>query len=505
MATASIGARRFASDVLDRVRPSNGAVPKQAAGGQGAGAGTCPEVTVDDEVGAHDGHVFVGGLAAALPFVPCIAATATTLAYVLRLGDEVEWRGRWEDNLAAIAVGLTVALGVWLVAGWRCGHFARPAHANTSSYDLLWTRLRQLQTRCAVFCAAGRDWAGVDPQAGCAACREAEAQCRLVAADLKRNGLQWVMATGYDTQWRRLHRAEEALLEVEPRVTLANEALYDYQRLRGSGLDDFERLTSQMTWALRQLDLADCVEAPAAGLATAGASPNGGNGKRGRVRPAPEARLRAVLREIRYAINDFRDRQTAGLIRARNRLLKTVVVTSLGSYLLLGLAIAAEAPRATVAAVAGCFLVGATVGLFNRMRVESQMDCAVEDYGLSVARLVHTPLFSGLAAVAGVFLSAAVAVAVTNAVLQGDGGAAGSATGTETVPPAAQEVAADRLPSVTEVFDLEANPFALVVAAVFGLTPDLVINRLREQTEQMADNLRKTQPLTATAEKEAAA
>lgn len=499
MATRFDTTRHFAAVALAWVRPTNGATPEAARGGLGVGVGaeTCPEFKVQDEAVADDGHSFAGGLTVVLPFVPCVAAAATTLAYVLRLGDESVWWGDWEDNLAAIGVGLAVALGIWLVAGWRCGHFTRPDHADSGSYDLLWTRLRQLQTRCAVFCAPGREWTGGDPRAACAACREAEAQCGAVVVDLKRNGLQWVMATGYDTQWRRLHRAEEALLEVEPRDTLANEALYDYQRLRGSGLDDFERLATQMTWALRQLDLAECVE-DATTLAVPGSSPNGGRGKAGRFRPAPDARLRAILREIRYAINDFRERQTAGLIRARNRLLKTVLLTSLGSYVLLGLAIAAEAPRGTVAAVAGCFLVGAIVGLFNRMRVESRMDCAVEDYGLSVARLVHTPLFSGLAAVAGVFLSAALAVAVTNAVLQGPTSPAVAAA-------TAQEVEGARLPSVTEVFDLAANPFALVIAAVFGLTPDLVINRLRDQTEQMTDNLRKTQPLTATKEKDAPA
>ena len=56
--------------------------------------------------------------------------------------------------------------------------------------------------------------------------------------------------------------------------------------------------------------------------------------------------------------------------------------------------------------IAVLYLVGALAGLLNRLRIESSRSSAVEDFGLHLARLIATPLLSGLAGVAGVYLVA---------------------------------------------------------------------------------------------------
>ena len=116
------------------------------------------------------------------------------------------------------------------------------------------------------------------------------------------------------------------------------------------------------------------------------------------------------------------------------------------------------------------YLVGAIVGLFNRLRIEAGQSSAVEDFGLSQARLVVTPLVSGLAAVAGVYLIAALPVLLPN--------------GSE--PPATA-------PVLSEVFDLATNSMALIYAAIFGLAPSTLTSRLSMASARLEKDLQSTE------------
>ncbi len=118
----------------------------------------------------------------------------------------------------------------------------------------------------------------------------------------------------------------------------------------------------------------------------------------------PESVARAVLHTVRRSINEYRGKNWDGLIVARNRLLGAMILTALTAYALLAIAVIRNAPKHAIVAASVFYLVGATVGLYSRLRTQSQADTAVEDYGLSAARLVTTPVFSGLAAICGVVL-----------------------------------------------------------------------------------------------------
>jgi hypothetical protein len=120
----------------------------------------------------------------------------------------------------------------------------------------------------------------------------------------------------------------------------------------------------------------------------------------------PKALARAVLRTVRQSINEFRDESWNGLIVARNRLLATMFFTGLTVFALLVIPIIRNASQSAIVAASTFYLVGAAVGLWGRLRGEFQTEAAVEDYGLSAARLITTPLFSGLAAIGGVMLVA---------------------------------------------------------------------------------------------------
>jgi hypothetical protein len=120
----------------------------------------------------------------------------------------------------------------------------------------------------------------------------------------------------------------------------------------------------------------------------------------------PEQLARGVLRHVRSSLNGYRNARWNGLILARNRLLATFMLTGMIVFALLAIAIMSGAARSTIIAATVFYLVGATVGLSNRLRSESQAESAMPDYGLSVARLITIPLFSGLGAIGGLLFMA---------------------------------------------------------------------------------------------------
>jgi len=124
--------------------------------------------------------------------------------------------------------------------------------------------------------------------------------------------------------------------------------------------------------------------------------------------PPDDLIARRLIRQVRRAINEYRDDRRLALVRARNQLLKTIILTALVTYLLVALAVLSGVPRPAFTSAIACFLIGATVGLFNRLYLDASTETAVEDYGLSAARLLHTPLLCGLAAVFGLTPSALI-------------------------------------------------------------------------------------------------
>ena len=244
---------------------------------------------------------------------------------------------------------------------------------------------------------------------------------------------------------RALHRADEALIIVEPTDAAVGDALHDALSLEGSAIGNRERLIDIVRIAMHRLSPGSAVSFMAA---VTGAPANDAE----RIN---ENQAREALREVRHALNEFRDDRHEGLIRARNRLVWTMLAVGVTTYLLLSLALVAGVSVKYIQTAAILYLVGAIVGLFNRLRIEAGQSSAVEDFGLSQARLVVTPLVSGLAAVAGVYLIAALPVLLPN--------------GSD--PPATA-------PVLSEVFDLATNSMALVYAAIFGLAPSTLTSRL---------------------------
>jgi len=282
--------------------------------------------------------------------------------------------------------------------------------------------------------------------AGCVG--RADASCAVAAKQIaaarsalagREVGLRWLAMTGYVDLWQRLHRVEEALLAIEPAATVLGESDTDELRLAGSGIPQSAALLDLLRKA-RSVLVGGVAESPP---------------------PRSEADARAMLVEVRKAINDYRDARRAGLVEARNRILITVVFTGTTAYALLLIAIINGATARAVTAAASFYLVGGLAGLARRLQSAPAVHAAgQDDFGLANALLLHTPLFSGVAAIGGVVLT---------------------------------RIAADTDDlNLSGVFDVGGHPLSLVTAAIFGLTPALLITQLEKRAVDSQQELAQT-------------
>ncbi len=474
---------------------------------------------------------YAAALVATVPFVPGAAAVIAVVAYVSRLSPVAV-------NDLALLIGTVIALSAWLIVALLVRNFTAVHRANTRVYGQLLNRYRQLKAHPLLSCPpkTGTEYQMVVADAsGCtrsSACNRAQEDLKALDIQLGvqpdenksdiGTDLQWVLGTGYINLWNIVHRVEEALIELESRDVVISEALYDELRLKGSTIPSRDDLLIRLRYAVTQLSPGAArylAEQPP--VRPAHSPTQSGEGVGGAV-PAdpstmtfrrlndpsseydPDREARAVLLKVRRNLNEFRDGGRESLVRARNRLMKAVMFTGVTTYLLLGLALVVGVPPNAVVAGVAFYMVGAVIGLFNLLYTEGQSDTGVEDYGLSTARLIHRPLFSGLAAVGGVVLVAMLVRAVNTEVLEPSSanapsavatpagsseGAARATTGAS--PPAAGTGAnSDPVPTLADIFDLNTNRFGLVVAAIFGLTPELLLSRLRQQTERYKADIR---------------
>jgi hypothetical protein len=282
------------------------------------------------------------------------------------------------------------------------------------------------------------------------------------------HSLEWALGYGYVRLWERLHRIEEEKLFAASPDELIAEAARDALRLQGSNVDNRDQLLDQLQRAASVLAFNAGVSAglvPAPPSAVAGLAPP--------FHPPDDVVARRMIRQVRHAINEYRDERRLALVRARNQLLRTIVLTALVTYQLIVLAVLAGAPRAAFTSAIAYLLVGAIVGLFNRLYLDASAETAVEDYGLAAARLLHTPLLCGLAALGGALLVPLLSAQITPT---GDGSAATIAA-----------------PTLGAIFDISQRPFTLVLAAVFGLTPSALISRLQSEAEKYKSDLKNSE------------
>lgn len=314
-------------------------------------------------------------------------------------------------------------------------------------------------------------------------------------------GTQWVKGTGYVYTWGLIHRAEEALMEVDDLAIIMREAMRVRLELVGSNLRNRDDLLKELQLAVQDLDpsavkyfkhsqsdtrfemileeiqsLRVSVDAQQheTDHVAAYEKPNVTDrlgqdelpDRKTKTSSVVEARARASLRQVMHGLNKFREDRLAELIQARNNLVLSIFASGSITYILLSMMILSNITFNLVYTAILYYIVGVAIGLFGRLYNESLVASAINDYGLSFSRLTAVPLLSGLAAIGGVFLITALPAALPS----------NNVTSIQT-----------SIPTLQHIFAL--TPYSLLIAAIFGYTPNLLIKALQSRSDKIVADL----------------
>ncbi len=200
------------------------------------------------------GPGYMGALWLIGPRVPGMAALAVLLAYIIPPVDH-------PVHQAAVGIGTYFAFVAWvgLAVLFRGAGYADASQAKVWS-ELL-QRICQLKSRV--------DGIRVDPAGPLAAVRNEACQQLGWAEDhlfepptekdpeprqRSRSGVDWASGTAYLAVWQAVHRAEEAIVEIEPCAATIADALHDDLRLTNSTLTNATGLRLSLQRAVAWLD-----------------------------------------------------------------------------------------------------------------------------------------------------------------------------------------------------------------------------------------------------------
>lgn len=402
---------------------------------------------------------FVATLVGTLVFFISLAAIITVAIYVVELPAA---GAAWDGSKHVVAPLLGTLAGLLGALGFARFNleYAQPSRVDPRVYGEFLERLGTLDGLLPVLCPeTGPATCDFDEQVICqAACNEARARRTRIEGELASFGSRWVLGSGYIDLWRQLHAAEEALFIVQPFAEIVGNGLFDEMRLQGAAtIQNRVTLESRLDHALTSVGAPRTLNAggetgpavPSLFLANLSVETN---------------RLgRLVLRDVRRAINQYRDGERANLIRAHHQLAWTGTFTAVAGYTLLVLAIVAQAPPEAIIAGATYYLVGAIVGLVKQLNSDRNLEEGEEDFGFYRTRLFFMPVLSGLAAVGGVLIVWLLAEAANFA-------PEAASTGGVSQP-------------LGGVFNIHTFSVGLLIAAVFGMTPDLLVEKLQRKAD----------------------
>jgi hypothetical protein len=410
------------------------------------------------------------GLMVALPVAPVIATFLTVVLYIEPVQPAI-----WQRITGTVPIVLLVPgniVLVWLVMGLGLSllRLGTAGRANPSSFAQLNTRLlgfENYRTR------NNTRTDGIE--------NSLDLQLDFVWRALEVNGPKWIHGDGFISLWRQVDQMDSLMNYVLPTYRVWARAQGLLLRLPGSPPAGTPDVRAQLSAAMERLSgepaatPTGTVKADATGSATLSAtSPaNGTAAAKSAPEPqpverlTPESRARGEVAQIQMLVDSGRTDRYSGLLRARNIMLEACTMTSVAVYALFWLGIVALPANATSQAILGASLffttVGALVGLFQVLYAESQADTGVDDYGLSIARIVVAPQLAGLAALLGVVLTSLATSTLS-----------GSPTTTVSTLP-------NTIPSA---LDQIRNPANVLVAVGFALSPGLVFSRFRQNVEQ---------------------
>jgi hypothetical protein len=415
-------------------------------------AGTTTRARVTPRIIPRAIGTVIAALVATAPSAPIVAGVVTVATYAaspiaLPLGE-----------YSVLAMSLINLLGTWgtMAVLYALLGFTSVERANPGSYGELVARRDELRAHWVAECHeqhAGGTESAPETCRRCTVDRVVQGHLDAIDDDLRATDARWVLGSGYINLWSRLLRAETHLIEIEPATEVLGKALHDQLRIAESSIDNRARLAAHLNRVIHTL------------------APRGGLAPEVLISPGSDTRqtelsgdeCRVIAQEVRTTINSFRASRWAGLVRVRNLLAATAGLTGVTVYALLWLGIAANIERDTVHVMLLFYLIGASTGLFGRLYSQASADTMIDDYGLSLTRLISATLISGQAALIGVVLF---------------------------------QMLVGPQPSVDEPRILSAlesairQPHNIVTAAVLGLTPGVLIDRLAKESDRYKADLR---------------
>ncbi len=385
------------------------------------------------------GNRYFGGLilVAAITPLPFLAALITIIIYLSPSPLPAEAFFNWlGPSNRVILLGLIITLVLWFLLGIPCSYFATAKRGRPSDYESLDMAVQDLKNRLEVVKEENKVTQDNDlehKQAREIARLDVETNVRCIEKSLKHDGSHW-LSTGYLSLWARINEADEAIVDILPYESVIESAKYEELRLKNSQITD-------------NPDSAELSESLKAAIDILSLDPNCPKSL------SKQNEARANIRKVKAALHRFTSERWDGLIRARNQLVATAFLTAFITYVLVLIAILANVPsRNTLNAMVFYFL-GAIVGLFGRLLDERNADTAVEDYGLSMTRILIIPLISGLAALVGVLF-------VTTS------------------------------PATDLIYQMSIQN--LVFAALLGLAPNILVGMLQSQSEAIKGQIKST-------------
>lgn len=483
--------------------------------------------------------------------IPSVAAIITASLYILPFQKLIESFGfPWLTlNIIAMVVGFVITGIFWSLAAIFFTGFTTVTSANPISGSHLKNHYEAVRAGFDALSQLEDYEKNAPPErkySYAIARTQVASYLQKVEEMINSRGVQWIAGTGYLRAWNLVHRAEEAMITLEPRAEVVREAIYDAMCLTGSPMDSNARILNKLRHALALLspsatDYLDLTDSPATNstdqkvdaltqlpslidnnqeslspkeegspktngtaLVPSPASDVTAHSAKSEVvektsadnpaskpsSPPPsntggtthststadsivatdsiaEMEARNALRDIRRTINEYRDSLWEGLVTERNQLIGTATITGFLSYVLLCFTIISGASQPSIIAAMAFYLVGSLTGLFSQLYTESQIDKATDDYDLTLARIIVTPVLSGLTAVGGVLLTTLISLSLK--------------AGQSNNPLA-----------LKDGFDLLSNPLGVLIAAAFSLTPRLFIGALTQKAQGFISQLQQT-------------
>lgn len=382
------------------------------------------------------------GLMLAIPLAPVVATFLSVLLFIDLPAN------MWQSLVGTVPVVVLfplIMLACWLVLALPLSltRLGTAARANASSYAHLAGKLLTIEAYRSPSDAAQEGASTLEP----ALCRQLD----FVRNALQSVGPQWILGDGFISLWRLVDRLDAALNYLMPRDRV------------------WARAQALLIWLPNPSSVHSGVPDPRAQLNTA----IDVLGKETPPDAWADVSQRGMVSQIQMLIDSSKTDRYAGFVRARNVLLASCTLTAIALYAIFWLgivALPAEVSRPILSSAMFFTTIGALVGLFQLLYAESQSETGVDDYGLSVARLIVAPQLAALAALVGVVLTSLATSALS---------------GSPSAP-----VPAPR--SIPDALNQIQNPANVLVAVAFALSPGLVFSRFRQTIEQNKHDLSKS-------------